>query len=261
VEVKMNKHSLYPILALTMVALAGLACGGASSRTTTETRATSTDSTALNPNPPQQPTTTKPKSTPTPEPQIELEAENYTYYRDIIESLWFVGEITNKGDAPAGDVQIAVSLLDNNGNVVATGSDIVFLIQANGKFPFRILVDNAPQEWKEVKIQIQGSPYDNQTFFPIYTDLTIENVTGKSQAYGNYELTGIVKNTGTKIATLVHIVAAAYDEAGKVIDVGDTYATFDEIAPGGDSPFSLDFGNIDDAPAKYEIFAQSSLTK
>lgn len=248
----MNDRMIKTTIAWIVTAGVGLACGALSPEVTTEYSATSTQSTDQS---------APEVSSPIPQPQIDLRAGSYTNYRDIINSLWFVGEILNNGNVPAESIQVVLSLLDSSGNVIATGSDTLLYIEAGGKFPFHIFVDNAPQEWAEVKIQIQGQPFTSQSIFPPYLDLKVDKVTGQPSDFGNYGLTGLVTNTGQKTALLVHIVAVAYDADGNVIDVGDTYSTLDEIAPGGDSPFSLEFGNMKDAPASYEIYAQSSLTK
>lgn len=200
--------------------------------------------------------TSTPNPTDTSIPQMDLQVGSYSTYIDSIGVLYVVGEIVNKGNASAQEVQLALSLLDDNDNVLAVGTDTLSYISANGKFPFSIMIDNAPKQWKSLKIQIQGSPYDPSGIFAPYIDLKIDKVTGKlPSVYGYYSLMGIVINTGQGTATLVNIVASAYDKNGKVIDVGWTYATLNEILPGGDSPFSLDFGNITTAPASYEVFA------
>jgi hypothetical protein len=196
-------------------------------------------------------------NTDTPEPQIDLQVGSYSFYTNSIGSLRFVGVIINQGNAAAENVQVAISLLDNSGNVIGVGSDSISIVQANGKFPFVALIDTALTEWKDVKIQIQGTPSNGQSIFPPYTDLQVDKVVGNNSTFGRYALTGIVINTGQKTATLVRVVAVAYDESGKVIDYGDTFTTLTDIAPGGDSPFSLDFGHITNPPASYEVFAVS----
>jgi len=252
----MNKNLLALIVIGVMLGSVGLACGSTSITTTAVYNATTSfTEEAQN----FLPTHTTFHPTQTQKPQIELEVGSYTFYRDIINGLHFVGEIVNNGNTPAQDVQVALSLLDDNGYVVAIGSDTLSFIQANSKFPFSLLVDNAPAQWKDVKIQIQGTPYDNQSFMPPYIDLKADNIMGQlpNSSYGNYGLIGIVINTGQKTAWLVNVVAVAYDQDGEVIDVGDGFATLNEIAPGGDSPFSLEFGNITEAPTNYEVFVVS----
>jgi hypothetical protein len=262
-EATMNRRKLLSLVAGGIAVLAALACGEVSQRTTSETSATVTP---MATKPGQKLTsipaaTSKPtisKPTDVPKTQIKLEVGSYTNYRDTISTLWFVGEVVNKGDTPAQSVQIALSLLDGSGNVLATGSGRISYVAASGKFPFKIMVDKAPKEWKEVKIQVQGSAYSDKSLFPPYLDLKADKISGQPPAsgYGNYGLVGAIVNTGQKTATLVHVVAVAYDNDGKVIDVGETYTQLSEIGAGADAPFKLGFGNIKQAPARYEVFVQ-----
>ncbi|MBI3168678.1 MAG: hypothetical protein HYZ22_09385 [Chloroflexi bacterium] len=242
----MKKTISLPLIAFAVTALAGLACSALTPRVTTEV--ISTTAPVLS-------------ASPTPKSQINLEAGNYTNYRDSIDSLWFVGEVLNTGEASAQNVQVVISLIDDNGSVIGTGSETLLYVGANGKFPYKILIFNAPSEWSEVKIQIQGESYSENALFAPYIKLQIDNVSGKPGDFGGYNLTGVVKNTGDKTASLVYISAIAYDEQGQVIDAGWTFATLDQIAPGSDSPFTLDFSNLKNAPASYEIFSVSSLSE
>jgi len=251
----MYSKKTMPIVAFITLLLISLACNAVSPRITTESISTVAPSSA---NETQSPPQSNP--TPIPNPVIDLQVGNYTNYRDIIDSLWFVGEIVNNGNA-AQSVQVVISLIDSNGSIVGTGSDTITYVSGSGKAPFKILVDNAPSEWAEVKIQIQGELYSENGLFAPYIDLQVDNVSGKVGDYGGYTLTGSVKNTGSKTASLVYVSAVAYDTSGNVIDVGWTYATLNEIAPNGDSPFSLDFSNLTSAPASYEVFAVSSFAE
>jgi hypothetical protein len=251
----MNKNVSISIVAIFALTLTALACSSATRTTTTTYNATPVSTESSSVFPVASNTPVEPKSTSTPEPQIDLQMGNYTSYTDSIGSLWFVGEILNKGNASAESVDIALSLLDSNGNVVGVGTDMLSYVPANGKFPFKILVNDAPKEWKDVKIQIQGSPSGG--FLSPYVDFKTDKVTGQPSTYGTYGLTGTVINIGEKTATLVHIVAVAYDKDGKVVDVADTFSALTDIAPGGDSPFSIDFLNLTDTPASYELFVVS----
>lgn len=251
----MLSKKVIPMVASVALLLVSLACNAASPRTTTESVSTTVPGSANEPQ-----ATSQPNPSPIPKPVIDLQVGNYTNYRDIIDSLWFVGEIINSGDA-AQSVQVVISLIDSNGSIVGTGSETITYVSGSGKAPFKILVDNAPSEWAEVKIQIQGEPYSENGLFAPYIDLQVDNVSGKAGDYGGYTLTGLVKNTGSKTASLVYVSAVAYDASGNVIDVGWTFATLNEIAPNGDSPFSLDFSNLTTAPASYEVYAVSSFSE
>jgi hypothetical protein len=252
----MNKNFLILSVTTFALVLASLACGSTPRTTTTVYESTPTVNVS-DVVPPVASKTSEPQPTATLEPQINLEMGSYTSYRDSIGTLWFVGEILNKGNASAESIDLALSLLDDNNNVAAVGSTNLSFIQSNGKFPFKIMVDNAPQAWKDVKIQIQGGPSDSASFMPPYVDFKTTNVNNQPSDFGGFSLTGTVTNTGQKTATLVNVVAAIYDKDGKVIDVADTFTALTDIAPGGDSPFSIDFLNITGAPTGYGLFVVS----
>lgn len=203
--------------------------------------------------------TPAPQATPTPETEIALEIGSYTSFPTVLGGLYFVGEILNNGTAPASDLNFVLSLLDEQGNVLATtGSNMADLsvVPAGGKIPFLAMLDKDPQPYAKVEILVQGEPFTGSSIFPPYFDLKIDKVTGQESNFGRYSLSGKVINTGTKPAELVKIVAIAYDENGKVIDVGWTFSKLDTILPGQESPFALDFTTIEKAPAKYEIFTE-----
>ena len=187
--------------------------------------------------------------------QIVLQTiAGYSSYADLTGALWIVGEVGTDGTIDVQNAQITVSLLDNHGSVVAVGSGLVRYIPANSKFPFRVSINNAPKEWKGIKIQAQGSPYNDQSITPVYTDLRADNVIGMKSNIG-YELSGEIINTGTKTAIQVDVVAAAYTDCC-VIDVGST--RIGEIVPGGASPFTLVFSNLSQAPPSYWVCIVSS---
>jgi hypothetical protein len=201
---------------------------------------------------------------PTPKPQIQLEVGTYTSYPNTIGGLYIAGEVINKGNAPAWQIQIAISLLDVSGNVLAASSSNLAdldVAPVGGKFPFLALISKAPSAYKEVKIQVQGEPYSGSSIFTPYLDLKVEGITGKKPQYGGYTLSGRITNTGSKTATLVKVVSTAYDQSGKVIDVGWTYSKLDQIQAGGNAPFELEFRNLKTAPAKYEVYVQGTEKK
>ncbi len=194
-------------------------------------------------------------STETAEPRIVLQPISYGSYTDSTGKLWIVGEIGTDGAIAVQDAQIIVSLLDKTGRVAAFGSGLIRYIPAYSKFPFRLSIDNAPKQWDQIRIQAQGFPYDDQSIFPIYTDLRADKVTG-TQSKTGYKLNGEIINAGEKTAIRIDVVAAAYGENGPVIDVGST--TLSEIAPGNDSSFSLVFSNLSQAPPSYWVYIVSS---
>jgi hypothetical protein len=139
-ETKMNKNSLILLVTTFAFVLASLACGSTRRTTTTTYQSSPTDTTS-NIVPPEASKPSELQSTATLESQINLEIRNYTSFVDWIGSRRFVGEIVNTGNAPAKSVDVALSLLDNNGNVAAVGQTYLSFVPANGKFPFSLVVE------------------------------------------------------------------------------------------------------------------------
>ncbi len=253
-----------------LVALPALACS-LSDRTTTEVTATTEPEIVPTQAPqviaPTQVPTRPPAiaaRTPTLKPQIKLEVGSYTSYPSSIGGLYIVGEVLNRGDAPAWQIQVAVSLLDNGGNVLgASSSNLAGLsvVPPGAKYPFLILISKAPSAYKETKIQVQAEPYPGTqelAFFAPYLDLKVEGITGKKPQFGGYTLSGRIINTGNKNASLVKVVSTAYDQNGKVVDVGWTFSKLDQIQAGGNAPFELEFRNLKEAPSKYDVYVQGT---
>jgi len=248
------RNRMFPVLvSISALIMVVMACGSSPTTTTTQFDATTSASQGIS----SSSSSAAPKATPTTAAKISLEVGSYTHFTDSIGSLWFVGEVVNNGDAAAGSVDVALSLLDDAGSVAAVGSDTISYIAPNGKYPFHILITSAPPSWTKEKIQIQGTAIGPASFLVPYVALKTDNITGHMSSFGTFQLTGSVSNTGQKTATLVHIAASAYDKDGNVVDVADTYAELNEIAPGADSPFSIDFLNLNKAPASYAVFVDS----
>jgi len=294
------KRKLYILAILVIIAIV-LACNGTSERTTSETTTKATaDSTyiavteeevteepaappewvdtprpipptntpASKPTDPPKPipptNTPAPQATDTPKPEIKLQVGSYTFYVNSIGTTYCVGELLNTGDVDAEDVQIALSLLDDQGTVLAAESSNLSklsIARAQGKYPFKFMMGNIPDQWAEEKIQIQAEPYEEGGFWAPYLDLDVQGVTATppQEKYDYYTVTGQVVNGGEETAESVHIVAVLYDDTGSVMAVDDGYAKLDEIAPGGNAPFSIKFLGFEGDPASYEVFVQGRL--
>ncbi len=191
---------------------------------------------------------------------VRLEVASYTSYESF-GALYFVGEVLNKGDAPVADVQVAVSLLDGQGHLLAgeaTNLADIGVVPANGRYPFRLLLTEPPADWQEAKIQLQAAPFVPNPALPVHMDLRLEGATGQppSSGFGPYCLSGQVVNGGQVAAREVKVVGVAYDPDGHVLDVADTFATLDEIQPGAAAGFRLEFNNLTQAPARWGLLAQ-----
>jgi hypothetical protein len=204
------------------------------------------------------------EATPPPVPTLGaavLPVASYRAYRSAVGGTVFVvGEAMNRGGSPAARVQIAVSLLDERGNVLATANvnaAHLAVVPPGGRYPFRMMVDRVPRDWSEVRIQIQGLDAAGEP--ARYTALQAEALTQVQPALSGdgFGLAGDVANTGQAAAHGVRVVGVAYDSQGRVLDVAVTLAKLDLIEPGHKAPFALIWGGVlTNAPYRYEIFLE-----
>ena len=230
-------------------------------------RATPTQTPTLTPTPTFVPTYPPlPTWTPTVRPEVRLEVIGYTTFRAGGSLLYAAGAAVNRGNAPAGEVHVAVSLLSASGKVAAKGSlneSNMWYVPPGGKYPFLVVLPTAPQQWKDVKVEFDAQLYSPEQLHKPYWNLKVDKVAGQAPqgAYPNFRYSGRVTNTGPQRARMVQVIAITYDAGGKVLDVSSAYVEFEYLNPGQDAPFQLMFKNIKSAPARYEILAEGYLTE
>ncbi len=222
------------------------------------------------PTPVSTPTPRPPTSTPTPRPtpsptpgKVEVTTANVSNYRDSIGSLWFIGELMNNGQTDAGNLQVAISLIDEAGQTIASGSassPAVDILKPGQKTVWKVLMNNKPEAWKEARIQAQAGPVPSYTRQSNYADLKAEGVTlsPPENQYGWVKASGQVLNTGAAQARFVKVTIALYDGTDKLIAVNDSYARLDQIPPGGSAPFSVDFTGVRQTPQRFEVYVNGS---
>lgn len=257
-------------LAVLMFALPALACATGSARTTTGNSATVTVPTAGNATTVSVPTagasvvaTAPLRASPTVAAKVDVVVQNVGTIRTSA-ALYFVGEVVNKGQVAASDIEVAVSLLDGAGKTIGTGSDssmffAVPILNPGEKTVWKALIQSNPLAWKEERIQVQANPVSSIARALYYLDVKAEGVTLNPPAnqYGWVNASGQITNTGTGIATLARVTIAAYDDTGHIIAIEDGYAKLQVIGPGQSAPFSVDFLNLKQLPAKYEVYVSA----
>lgn len=208
-------------------------------------------------------TSTRPRPTVTPTPaNVAVAVRNVSNYRDTIGTLWYIGEVVNTGQSDVSDVRVAISLLGDTGQTVASGSSefvsppILPIVKAGQKAVWKALVRDAPATWKEERIQVQAGPVGTfaRTFY--YYDLRAEGIAlaPPARSPGWVTASGQVVNAGTQPTRYASVTIAAYDDAGKLLAIGNGLAKLDEIAPDGSAPFSFDIDQLKAAPARYDVY-------
>jgi hypothetical protein len=192
---------------------------------------------------------------------VGLKLDQYITYRTRWGTLYVLGDLINLGDADATDIEVAASLLDSHGAVLAVGSYNsvgLGIVRAGSKCPFKVAIDGAPEEWASESIQIAASPFDEAGFHWLYYyDLATEGVRASANR-GEFTIAGRVANTGMKAASVIRIIAVLYDEQGKIMDADTTTAALHHLDPGARSPFKIAFADLGGKPAGYVLYLEAT---
>jgi len=275
------------LIAVALAVLMNTACGSSPSRTTTESTkpadptpdigatvqaaiqgtagakpaaAPATFAPAPTVAPPAKPTS-PPTPSPTPRLEAKLEVTEYVVRKTQFNSTRVVGMIENKGQGPASNIQIAVSLLGEGGATAAAGQAVYkpTVLQPGQKSPWLAAIDGLP-EFKEVKIQAQAEPLAGFMSQLVTQNFKIDGATMRPPAIpgGLWKVSGQVTNTGPKSATSVSVIAGVTGPDGKLLEANLGFAKLDQIDPGQSAPFEVDIvtAQTGPKPEKFELYVE-----
>jgi len=179
--------------------------------------------------------------------------ENDQQYIGDDDALHIVGEIINNLEVPLNQIIVHVTLLDEDGNLIAIKetSSLVNTIMPGMKGPFDlVLTDNEVKKTKSYSLELdyKVSPPKNQVIDITESELSRDN-------YNNLIITGTVTNRGDITANTVAVIATLYNNEGNVAAVSrvhpepdylraDDYAFFvvaipDKIQTSGINDYTL----------------------
>ncbi len=132
-------------------------------------------------------------------------------------SLHIVGEIKNNLESPINQINVHVTLLDENNYIIETKevSSLVNVIMPGMKGPFDLVLTNDEVKNTKsysLKLDYKISPPKNQVIDIIESELSRDN-------YNNLMITGTVTNKGDITANTVAVIATLYDKEGNVAAV------------------------------------------
>ena len=190
----------------------------------------------------------KPTVVPTPTP-VALKVQGLAFHRTPADSLWCLGEVVNLSGRPAEEVQVQVSLHNEEGRLLASGAAFTQLdiLATSGRSPFAIFFAGSPTSFAQYQIQIlAGVP--NTHLGPRYPDLEVTEDWGGWVEDHNYQVRGQVHNTGTSDAERVAIVVTLYDEEDHVVGSRTVGIPAELFLAGAKAPFEVTltpFGAVD----------------
>jgi LysM repeat protein len=197
----------------------------------------------------------EPTGVPTPTP-VALRLQGLAFHWTPVDSLWGMGEVVNLSGEPAEEVEVQISLHDDQGQLLASGAAFTQLdiLAPGGRAPFAVLFEVPPSSFAQYQTQIlSGVPHTH--LGPRYPDLTVEEGWGGRQDDGSYVVRGRVHNTGEADAEQVAVIVTLYDEESHVVGARAVSIAADVFLVGATAPFEVTFtpfGPVD----RYDIQVQ-----
>lgn len=197
----------------------------------------------------------EPTTVPTPTP-VALQIAGLAFYRTPVDTLWCLGEVYNVSGRPAEEVQVQVSLHDDQGRLLASGRAFseLHILAAGARAPFAILFTAPPDNFAQYQTLVVGG-VPSTHLGPRYPDLAVVDHWGEWLDKDTYQVRGEVRNVGTAEAERVALVVTLYDEQDHVVGARTVEIAADVFLPGAIAPFQVALAPLGEV-ARYEAQVQ-----
>lgn len=196
---------------------------------------------------------------PTPTPVLAT-IQGVGLYETAVGSLWSLGEVVNAGTESLENVQVRISLLDDAGQVLASGEPFTMLdvIPPGGKSPFGLLFTSPPGRYASFRtVIIRAEP----SIEPggRYARLVVTHSQGGTDGL-QFRVVGVVRNEDQRPAAGVKVIVTAYDAQGQVTGYRQQ-AIGEVLAAGEEIEFSISFAPNSGSPVDYAVAAEGRVTQ
>lgn len=171
--------------------------------------------------------------------------------------LWCLGEVENTAGVDLQQVQVAISLFDDAGELLAFNSASVELdvLPKGLRAPFAVAIDSPPERFATYQaVPMKGLPITRLGTY--HLDLEIVSHQGEARGRSSYSVSGRVRNVGDRPARHVRVVITGYDEDGLVAAVRKVAPAVDELLPGRSAAFEINLLSTAGTVASYTLSAE-----
>lgn len=172
-------------------------------------------------------------------------------------TFYATGWVTNDSPYPIDKPKIIAVMKDASGVEVATAFGFADdVLDAGAKDAAEVLVMNPPPF---ATLSFEIAPR-KATYIPPHVEgLKIEpGPVGPGSFGSGFSVNGKVVHGGTVPARFVHIRALAFDAAGKLLGIDDTYADAEVLQPGATARFDMTMFGLGATPARWEFSVTGS---
>ena len=198
---------------------------------------------------------TGPTVVPTPTP-VDLQIQGLAFHRTPVESLWCLGEVSNISGQPAEEVQVQVSLHDDQGRLLESGAAFteIDILPDGGRAPFAIRFAGPNTDFAQYQTQVLGG-VPSTHLGPRYPDLEVIEDHGEWLDENNYRVRGQVLNSGQSEAEKVAVIITLYDSEAHVVGARTVDIPAEVFLAGAKAPFEVELtplGPVD----RYDVQVQ-----
>lgn len=183
------------------------------------------------------------------------------WWLDGVGDLVFVGELENVSEETVGVVEVTVTVLDDDGEAIASGDGIALVsaIEPGGVAPFVVDFLQNPGEFADYEVVARAGPFDEDWNANFYTSFRVTRASDKGVTDRYYELILEAENVGAAPASLIEAIVTAYDDDGKIVGAGSSMAKQSRVLPGDPAAFDISFavsGEVDSYAVLFDAYAE-----
>lgn len=183
------------------------------------------------------------------------EVVDTNYYGDEF-GYFYAGMVENTGSVDLQYVSVHVDLKDAAGNLVASeyGFTSVTILPAGERLPFAVLFQTPPGPWQTADLHVS---FEEATTASSYTQFEILSSQAMETLTGSYQISGELRNTGSRNSDFVMVHAALFDSQNHLLGVAFTYADGTTVPAGSTAGFTVYFYvRGEGAPDHYELYIE-----
>lgn len=173
--------------------------------------------------------------------QARLEIKKSNMFRDG-DNLYVIGILkNNKTKNVIGHIYVEVTLYKQDGSYfkddeVAVGVLVHLVLEPEDTFPFKAEFSDADESGASYSLEVKARYTDED---PLDDVVVTEDDGSYDILFGEYSVSGSVKNNGDYTAQNVEISIAFFDSSGKLIDVVAEYSSPMQLGSGETGEFTV----------------------
>lgn len=185
-------------------------------------------------------------------PTVKAELSALTPLKDRLGNVYFVGIITNTGEATLTQPRVDLRLMKASGEVAATAFGYAQRTWLNPgeKAPIQVLAQAAPAyDTLKVTFEPQAERYPRSTI-----GFAFQSVKLSPDRLLGYRLKGNITNQSQTVASFVQVSVLLKDAHDGIVGLGSGYLGSKTLQPGETLPFEVRVSLVVGTPTQFDLY-------